>query len=105
MRFSHEACRDYSFESIAHAATAARLFFAAASLDFKAASLPALPALFSAGLGLRFVFPQFDRTALRLDFGFPFSARPLPGDVPRFSFYVAFHQAVALPVVGAGKGP
>jgi hypothetical protein len=59
----------------------------------------------SVGLGLRVVFPQIDRAVLRLDFGFPLE-RPIDPStgqpIAPMSFFIAFHQVVALPVVGSG---
>jgi hypothetical protein len=49
------------------------------------------------GMGLRAVFPQIERSVLRLDLGFPVaSSRPAP-DLPPMSFFVAFGQALSLP--------
>lgn len=45
----------------------------------------------SAGLGLRVLFPQFNRDVVRLDLGFPFEMRAGGGYAPRFS--VEFGQA------------
>jgi hypothetical protein len=59
----------------------------------------------SVGGGLRFVFPQLDRSVLRVDVGVPVSSGPRPADVPPVSLFVAFHQALVLPVVGSGLGP
>lgn len=59
----------------------------------------------SAGLGLRAVFPQIERAALRLDVGFPLSTRPLPSDVPPVEIFFAFRQAIGLPSVGDGLAP
>jgi hypothetical protein len=56
----------------------------------------------SVGLGLRAVFPQIERAALRLDVGFPLSTRPLPSDVPPVEVFLAFKQAIGLPSVGDG---
>jgi hemolysin activation/secretion protein len=44
-----------------------------------------------AGLGLRVLFPQFNREVMRLDLGFPFEMPASGGYVPRFS--VEFAQA------------
>jgi hypothetical protein len=59
----------------------------------------------SVGAGLRAVFPQVERAVLRVDFGFPVVAGALPAGVAPMAFFIAFHQAVSLPVVGAGLGP
>jgi hypothetical protein len=51
----------------------------------------------AAGLGLRIVFPQADRTAVRADWGFPLGddrLAPFPG-----SFFVSFDQAFPMPAV------
>lgn len=48
----------------------------------------------SVGGGLRVVFPQIDRAVLRLDLGVPIHP---PAGIPPVQFFVAFHQAVALP--------
>ena len=50
----------------------------------------------SAGVGLRILFPEFDRIVFRADWGFPLSPgyQPLPG-----AFFVSFAQAFALPGV------
>jgi hypothetical protein len=57
------------------------------------------------GVGLRAVFPQIERAALRFDVGFPISASPLPAGVAPVSFFFAFHQALSLPAPGQGLGP
>jgi hypothetical protein len=62
----------------------------------------------SAGLGLRAVFPQIERTVLRFDVGFPIerTVDTSTGQViAPVSFFIAFHQALSLPVVGAGLEP
>ncbi len=59
----------------------------------------------SVGGGLRIVFPQIDRSVLRLDVGVPLTDGPRPADVPPVSLFLAFHQAVGLPVVGGGLVP
>ena len=51
----------------------------------------------SVGAGLRMVFPQIDRAALRVDVGFPVSARPRAAEVPPVAVFVTFGQAVGLP--------
>ncbi len=56
----------------------------------------------SVGGGLRIVFPQIDRTVLRVDVGVPVSAEPRPSDVPPVSVFIAFHHAVSLPSIGNG---
>jgi hypothetical protein len=52
----------------------------------------------SAGLGLRVLFPQFDRVVLRGDWAFPFEPphgyRTFPG-----TFYVAYEQAFGMPAL------
>ncbi|HEY4102906.1 MAG TPA: BamA/TamA family outer membrane protein [Polyangiaceae bacterium] len=49
-----------------------------------------------AGVGLRILFPEFDRVIFRADWGFPLSTglgyQPLPG-----AFFVSFEQAFAMP--------
>jgi hypothetical protein len=62
----------------------------------------------SVGLGLRMVLPQIERAVLRFDLGFP-TERPIDPSTgqaiaPAF-FFIAFHQALSLPVVGAGLEP
>jgi hypothetical protein len=52
----------------------------------------------SVGGGLRIVFPQIDRAVLRVDVGVPVGHPP--ADVPPVSLFVAFHQALALPILG-----
>jgi hypothetical protein len=54
------------------------------------------------GVGLRAVFPQIARDALRLDVGFPV---PSNGAVAPVSFFLAFRQAVPVPAVGKGLAP
>jgi hypothetical protein len=60
------------------------------------------------GVGLRMVFPQIERTVLRVDVGFPVE-RPIDPStgqaIAAVSFFVAFHQALSLPLVGAGLAP
>lgn len=46
----------------------------------------------SAGLGLRWLFPQLNRTVFRMDLGFPIS-RPLPDGVSPVSYFFTFGQA------------
>jgi len=50
----------------------------------------------SAGVGLRVLFPEFDRIVMRADWGFPLSPGydALPG-----AFYLSFSQAFAMPSV------
>ncbi len=50
----------------------------------------------SVGLGLRVLFPEFDRIVLRADWGFPLSPgySSFPG-----AFFLSFGQAFALPTV------
>jgi len=50
----------------------------------------------SVGLGLRVLFPQFDRIVMRVDWGFPLSPgyNSFPG-----AFYLSFGQAFAMPAV------
>jgi hypothetical protein len=50
----------------------------------------------SVGIGLRAVFPQVERSVLRLDVGFPVAASR-PAAVPPVAFFLAFGQAVSLP--------
>jgi outer membrane translocation and assembly module TamA len=61
------------------------------------------------GFGLRAVFPQIERAVLRFDVGFPVQAshHPLPDhrQVDPVSFFLAFNQALSLPVIGSGFGP
>lgn len=49
----------------------------------------------SAGLGARFLFPQLDRLAFRIDVGFPL-ARPLPSGVSPLALFATFGQAFPL---------
>ena len=53
------------------------------------------------GVGLRIVFPYFNRVVFRADLGFPVSATPLPAGVSPVSFFVTFAQALSLPAFGA----
>lgn len=57
-----------------------------------------------AGAGLRFLFPQAERTVMRLDWGFPFNAPkgapPWPG-----AFYFTFGQAFSMPDSSGGGDP
>ena len=53
------------------------------------------------GVGLRLLFPFFDRVVVRGDLGFPVSAEPLPTGVSPVSFFVTFGQALPLPTFGA----
>ena len=53
------------------------------------------------GVGLRLLFPFFDRVVFRADLGFPVSASPLPVGVSPVSFFVTFAQALPLPTFGA----
>jgi hypothetical protein len=52
----------------------------------------------SAGVGLRILFPQFDRVVLRGDWAFPFEPphgyRTFPG-----AFYIAYEQAFTMPAL------
>ena len=60
------------------------------------------------GLGLRVVFPQVERAVLRVDVGFPVERPNDPSTgqaIAPVAFFVTFHQALMLPVVGAGLGP
>ena len=50
----------------------------------------------SAGVGLRVLFPEFDRIVMRADWGFPLS--PGYGALPG-AFYLSFSQAFAMPGV------
>ena len=68
-------------------------------------ALDTFDAKHSVGVGLRAVFPQIERAALRLDVGFPLSTKPLPSDVPPVEIFFAFSQAIALPTVGDGLAP
>ena len=67
--------------------------------------LAALSARHSLGVGLRAVFPQIERAALRLDVGFPVSVVALPRDAPPVEILFAFHQAIGAPTVGDGLAP
>ncbi|HEX3854942.1 MAG TPA: BamA/TamA family outer membrane protein, partial [Polyangiaceae bacterium] len=51
-----------------------------------------------AGVGLRVLFPEFDRIVFRADWGFPLSPgyQALPG-----AFFVSFAQAFAMPSVSS----
>jgi hypothetical protein len=53
------------------------------------------------GVGLRMVFPYFDRIVFRADLGIPISASPLPTGVSPVQFIVTFNQAFQLPTFGA----
>lgn len=55
-------------------------------------SWKSLDVLYSAGAGLRVLFPQLDRVVFRIDVGFPLS-RPLPRGVAPVNFFVTFGQA------------
>jgi hypothetical protein len=59
----------------------------------------------SVGFGLRAVFPQVERAVMRMDFGFPIEAGPLPPKVDAMQFQLSFHQAIGVPAVGGGRGP
>jgi hypothetical protein len=50
----------------------------------------------SVGFGLRFLFPQADRTVLRLDWAFPFTPAPGYATFPG-AFSLAFDQAFSMP--------
>jgi outer membrane protein assembly factor BamA len=54
----------------------------------------------SAGIGLRFVAPQFDRVVLRADWAFPFNpphgTRTLPG-----ALFIGYGQAFSPPVLSS----
>ncbi|HXS19351.1 MAG TPA: hypothetical protein VN764_19270, partial [Polyangiaceae bacterium] len=54
------------------------------------------------GAGLRVVFPQAERTVLRLDWGIPLS-----GDLPQLpgSIYFTFGQAFPVPGASGGGSP
>jgi hypothetical protein len=54
------------------------------------------------GAGLRIVFPQAERTVLRLDWGIPLS-----GDIPQLpgTIYFTFGQAFPVPGASGGGGP
>jgi hypothetical protein len=71
---------------------------AAAFYDLGAAAngFAALSYLQSVGLGLRILFPYFDRTVFRIDWGFPLTPgyQTFPGAV-----FVAFGQAFSLPAL------
>lgn len=56
--------------------------------------VPELTFVHSAGLGLRILFPQLDRTVFRIDWGFPLSPgySTIPG-----ALFVTFGQAFAMP--------
>jgi len=53
------------------------------------------------GVGVRVLFPYFNRVVFRADLGFPVSASPLPAGVSPVSFFVTFAQALSLPQFGA----
>ncbi|CAN5503190.1 hypothetical protein BH09MYX1_BH09MYX1_32540 [soil metagenome] len=53
------------------------------------------------GVGLRMVFPYFDRVVFRADLGFPISASPLPTGVGPVQFIVTFNQAFQVPSFGS----
>ncbi len=59
----------------------------------------------SVGVGVRAVFPQLERSVMRLDVGFPITAGALPPGVTPVSFFLAFRQAFGLPTVGVGRAP
>ncbi|HEY1955296.1 MAG TPA: hypothetical protein VGH28_06780 [Polyangiaceae bacterium] len=52
------------------------------------------------GLGLRALFPTFDRIVFRADVGFPISQSPLPPGVGPVTFFVTFGQAFPFPSLG-----
>lgn len=56
----------------------------------------------AAGAGIRIVFPQAERVALRFDWGFPLS-----GDVPAFpgAYFFTFGQAFPMPSSSGGGDP
>jgi hypothetical protein len=60
--------------------------------------------LHSVGVGARVVLPQIERAVFRFDVGFPITGGALPPGVSPVSFILAFHQALGLPSVGAGRG-
>lgn len=53
----------------------------------------------STGFGLRTLFPQLDRAAIRFDLAFPVE-RPLPVGVRPVAFFIGFEQAFPMPAVG-----
>jgi hypothetical protein len=52
------------------------------------------------GVGLRALFPTFDRVVFRADVGFPISQSPLPAGVGPATFFVTFGQGFPLPALG-----
>lgn len=52
------------------------------------------------GVGVRALFPTFDRIVFRADVGFPISASPLPAGVGPVTFFVTFGQAFPFPSLG-----
>jgi hypothetical protein len=52
----------------------------------------------SAGLGVRFVFPEFDRIVLRADWAFPFEPVPGYSTFPG-TFFVTYGQAFSMPTL------
>jgi hypothetical protein len=50
----------------------------------------------SVGVGLRAVFPQLDRTCMRLDWGFPLTRSEFPSPFPG-QFVITFQQAFPMP--------
>lgn len=55
----------------------------------------------SVGVGLRTLFPQFDRIVFRLDVGFPIAKESLAPGVSRVSFYASVAQAFPMPSISA----
>jgi hypothetical protein len=59
----------------------------------------------SVGLGVRGLFPQLDRSALRFDVGFPLGDGARLAGVTPVAFFVSLGQAFPVPVIGPGGGP
>jgi outer membrane protein assembly factor BamA len=53
----------------------------------------------SVGLGIRALFPQFDRLVTRFDFGVPVYRGTRPSDVSPFAFLLSVEQAFPVPNV------
>ena len=52
----------------------------------------------SAGVGVRILFPQADRTVLRVDWAFPFTPAPGYSTFPG-TYYITFDQAFPMPAL------
>jgi hypothetical protein len=54
----------------------------------------------AAGMGLRILFPQFNRMVFRADVAFPFTRPPAPGEIDPVAAVVSFEQAFSMPMIG-----